>query len=1023
MISQLTVCLFGNPSMEIDGEPVKGFISNKAAALVYYLAATGRAHRRDVLATLLWSEFEDARAKKNLRDVLSNLRQVVGEYLVITRQVVELNPDAPLAIDVATFGAGAALDGGMDGQLTDASLSLLREAVDVYNGPFLDGFYLTQAQGYETWMLAERTRFGQLVTQMLHRLVTHFMQKQAYALAMTYAGRLLTLEPWREEAHRQMMLLLAWSGQRTAALNQYEACSRVLQKELGVEPEPETALLHEKILAGEIGSQMMELDAYPDNKIVQLHNLPVQLTDFVGREMELAKLTETLQRPPTRLVTLSGPGGVGKTRLAMQAAHQLLPLADAGELFADGIYFIPMAAVETADSDSTFNPLVTAIADALQLSFVALASEDFVTQLHSFLREKEMLLLFDNFEHLVDTATFLIDLLQAAPGLKLLVTSRGRLNVRGEWVQMLGGLTYPAEATADPSQWPSYSAIQLFMQTAQSVEPDFVLALTDETAVIRICHFVAGLPLGVELAATWVRFLSVSEIADEMEQNLGFLASPLRDMPERHRSLRAVFDYSWNLLAPEEQHVLSQLSIFRGPFGREAAAMVAGASLPLLASLVDGSLVRRLVSEQGQVRYELLEILRQYVAEKLSQNADEAYQGRERHCEFYLNLLADYQADLQGGHQPEALQAISQEIENIRAAWRWATSQKSLPVIDRAMTSLFHFYDMRSRFAEAEDLFRRTAEMGHAVTVLSPTAENQLVWGKLLARQGWFTFYLGQQREAQRLLTESLAILRPLSEPSALPFSLNYLGAVEYYLGHYDVAQALCQENLTLTQQLDDRYGMAIAHNIAGLIAYRQKQYDTARHFSQQSLAIAQEIGNRWSMGFSLAYLGNVAYVLGDYAEADALFRQGLAIAEDMGDPRGIARCLNRLARTAVALDQDEGAQKLYERSLALYREIGEQFGMTTSLSGLGRVACQQRAWQQAKDHYNEALQRAWDIHAMPRVIDILQEMAELLAELGDSSWREYVNQLADDSQTPHGSLGQIVREMLAAEVEEASKT
>jgi predicted ATPase len=731
--------------------------------------------------------------------------------------------------------------------------------------------------------------------------------------------------------------------------------------------------------------------------------------------MELAELLEALKRPDTRLLTCLGPGGVGKTRLALQAATMLLPEVEAGKLFADGIYFVAMAAVETADQQSDFNPLVSPIADSLHLSFSA--SEDLIKQLQSYLREKSLLLIVDNFEHLLPAASLLTELLQAAPGLKLLITSRGRLNVRGEWTQTLSGLKFPLLETADHQQWQSYSAVQLFLQTAHTIDPGFGLHDEDEPAVSRICRLVEGLPLGVELAATWVRVLSVQEIADEIEQNIGFLASSLRDVPERHRSLRAVFDYSWNLLSAEEQQLLCQLSLFRSSFDRRAAMEVTGASLPLLAALVDSSLVRRLVPEQGQVRYELLEVLRQYVADKLAQNQQAERQARHRHCHFYLTLLAGYQADLQGARQRRALQAIGVEIENVRAAWRWAISQKNMALIDQAMTSLFHFYDMRSWFLEGEELFRRTADMGRAAVTMIPSDENKVVWGKLLARQGWFTFYLGRQRHAGQLLRESLQVLRPLQQPSVLPFTLNYLGAVEYYLGHYELAQQLCQESLTLTQQLGDQYGAAIANNISGQIAYTLGEYETARYFSQQSLAIEQEIGNRWSMGFSVANLGNVAYALGNFDEANELFRQGLAIAEEMGDPRGIARCLNRLAKSAVALNRYEEAKTLYQRSLGTNQEIGDQLGVTISLSGLGEVARYQGEWQRAKGYFDEALRRAMASHAIPRVIDILQQEASLLAEAGDSSWVEHVNWLADDSQTPYESLTRLVERILGVTI------
>jgi tetratricopeptide (TPR) repeat protein len=227
------------------------------------------------------------------------------------------------------------------------------------------------------------------------------------------------------------------------------------------------------------------------------------------------------------------------------------------------------------------------------------------------------------------------------------------------------------------------------------------------------------------------------------------------------------------------------------------------------------------------------------------------------------------------------------------------------------------------------------------------------------------------------------------------------------------LGQQLCQESLTLTQQLGDQYGTAIASNISGQIAYRLGKYEAARRYSQRSLAIEQEIGNRWSMGFSVTNLGNVAYALGDFDEANELFRQGLAIAEEIGDPRGIARCLNRLAKAAVALNRYDEAQRLYQRSLAYNQEIGDQLGVTISLSGLGEVARYQGERQKAKAYFDDGLRRAMTSHAIPRVIDILQEQASLLAEAGDTSWVERVNRLADDSQTPYDSLKRVVARIL----------
>jgi tetratricopeptide (TPR) repeat protein len=482
----------------------------------------------------------------------------------------------------------------------------------------------------------------------------------------------------------------------------------------------------------------------------------------------------------------------------------------------------------------------------------------------------------------------------------------------------------------------------------------------------------------------------------------------MRDVPERHRSLRAVFDYSWNLLAPEEQTALSQLSVFRGDFERQAARDVAAATLPLLAALVDSSLVRRNVLDNGQIRYQLLEVVRQYAEEKLTKNVTEARQVHDRHCYYYLIFLESRQTHLQGDKQPEALAGIGAEIENVRAGWRWAVSQRKVELIERALVSLFHFYDMRSWFQEGEDVFRRTATAVGNIFEVDGTPENRRTWGRLLARQGWFMFYLGRQREAKGLLERSLAVLRPLNTPAPLIFPSNYLAAVEFYLGAYDVARQFCQQSLELCQVTGNLYGAAIANNILGQIAYRQKQYDVAQHHSRQSLRIEQSIGNRWSMGFSLTNLGNVAYALGAYEEAESLFRQSLAIGEEMGDQRGVARCLNHLAETAVAKGDHAEAEQLYQKSLEIFRDIGNQWGMTSSLKGLGNMARQQGRYEQAKAYFDDALQRAVTIQAMPRIQDILQELASLLAELGDDSWQE---RLADED------LMALVEEVLTTAV------
>jgi tetratricopeptide (TPR) repeat protein len=341
---------------------------------------------------------------------------------------------------------------------------------------------------------------------------------------------------------------------------------------------------------------------------------------------------------------------------------------------------------------------------------------------------------------------------------------------------------------------------------------------------------------------------------------------------------------------------------------------VAGASLPTLAALVDNSLVRRttLSGPNPAARYELLEIVRQYAAEKLAQAPSaaggiEEMEVRDRHCHYYLAFLEQRKADLQGSRQLEALTEVGLEIENIRSAWRWAVAQipyapAYVTAVGRAVESLFHFYDMGSRFQEGEELLAQVA----ACLAEMPASENilarNMVRGKVLARQGWFTFHLGRQVEAKGLLEKSLEVLRLLEASAETVFPLNYLASVTYYLGDYEAAQRLCQQALAASRASGDRLGVAIAKNVLSQIAHWLGRHGEARQYGQESLAIEREIGNRWSMTYSLITLGRVAYALGDYSEAQARFQESLAIREAMRDARGSAICLNYLGDTAYAL-------------------------------------------------------------------------------------------------------------------------
>jgi DNA-binding SARP family transcriptional activator len=420
MPAKLELSLLGTVAITLDGERVSGQVPAKSQALLCYLAVTGRRHSREKLAGLLWGDKPEARAKANLRKSLSSLRQWFEDALIITRQTVAFNHDSDYWLDVEAFESALAED-----EPASEELQPLREAVDLYRGEFLEGFSVRHALGFEEWVLQERERLRQMAIEGLHRLSEVCTVRGEYAAGIEYTNRLLALEPWQEKAHRQLMTLLARSGQQSAALAQYETCRRILAEELGVEPLPETQALYHRLKT--------RREASPDN-------LPPQTTPFVGRQAELVQIAHHLERADCHLLTLIGAGGIGKTRLALQAAGQAL------DAFADGVYFVSLVGISSPEF------LVPTIEEAL--GYPLSGEADPRRQLLNYLHQKEMLLVLDDFEHLLFSPggndsgrDLLLEMVGTAPKLKLLVTSRERLNLQAEWLLTLQGLPYPpAEA-------------------------------------------------------------------------------------------------------------------------------------------------------------------------------------------------------------------------------------------------------------------------------------------------------------------------------------------------------------------------------------------------------------------------------------------------------------------------------------------------------------------------------------------------------------------------------------------------
>jgi predicted ATPase/DNA-binding SARP family transcriptional activator len=578
---------------------------------------TGQKHSRAALAGLLWPEMPETNARMNLRKAVIVLRRSVGEHIHVTRRSLAFNFDAPHWLDVNGFETAMA----MSRELTPATVEAMKKALDLFQDDFLAQFNVRDAPPFEEWVLSQRARLREMALDGLYRLAAYYYHRGELDLSLDYTRRLLALEPWREEAHRQQMLLLVKMGQRSQALMQYESCCQILAKELGITPSAETMDLAAAIRAGNFGTggggmmgrgepapvyqSLSQSSPPPFTSLPPVHNLPTQYTPFVGREAEIGDIVQWLQDPTCRLLTLAGPVGIGKTRLAIEAAQRLVDNVTKDASFTNGVFFVPL------DEVSSVKALVSAIANALNYPFPD--SHDLKEQLVNFLRPKNLLLLLDNFEHLLDGAELISEILTTAPGVKALVTSCQALHIQEEWFHPVRGMAFPTDA----GEWSEkaledYCAVQLFTQSARRALPGFSL-IEEAEHVVRICQLVEGMPLGIELAAAWVRALPCQVIAQELEQSLDLLTTTWQNLPPRHRSMHTVFDHSWQRLSATERDVLQKLSVFQDGFQAEVATTVAGASLPELACLIEKSLLQ--LTPTGS--YRIPELLRQFCAGRL----------------------------------------------------------------------------------------------------------------------------------------------------------------------------------------------------------------------------------------------------------------------------------------------------------------------------------------------------------------------------------------------------------------------
>ncbi|MEZ4865980.1 MAG: helix-turn-helix domain-containing protein [Caldilineaceae bacterium] len=638
--------------------------------------------------------------------------------------------------------------------------------------------------------------------------------------------------------------------------------------------------------------------------------LPIPSTPLVGREREIQTVIELLANPECRLLTIVGTGGMGKTRLALAIA------AAQQTAFAQGAYFVALASLSTPDL------IAPAIANALGLTLTG--APDLKRQLINLLGTQQMLLVLDNLEHLVEGVGWLSELIAYAAGVTVLATSRERLNLQGEWLFELQGLPLPPipAGKEQSTALARYSAVALFVRSAQRTEPGFTLTAENAAAVARICRLVDGLPLGIELAAAWVHLLSCQEIAAEIERSIDFLAVNRRDVPTRHRSLRAVFDHSWRLITPEEQHVLAALSVFRGGFTREAAAQVAHASLTTLASLVSRSLVWR--AQAG--RYDLHELVRQYTAAKMSemlrQPTDHQRRSEEQdpawaHARYFLNLALAAEQKLSGAEQIHWLDQLEQEHDNLRAVLDWACANGQQEMGLRLATALMWFWSQRDYRREGRQQLKQQLDA-------SATADLPLLRAHALNAAAYLAYEENDHHTASLLYNAALAISHTLPDPLLSTQILLRLAHVAFFLGDHSTAHTLSAQATSAMRMVDDPSLVASVLIGLGDLARQQTDYVKAQTLYHEGIALTRRLQSTNLLAYALRQAGQTALRLGDTTNAAALCRESLLLNQAARSKQGVIACLALLAAVMNGRGQPRRAAQLFGGVAAQLAAIAE---------------------------------------------------------------------------------------------------
>ncbi|MES2464069.1 MAG: tetratricopeptide repeat protein [Armatimonadota bacterium] len=943
----MRIDLFGNLRAHRDGSSIDRFPTQKAAALLALLAFyPHRRHSREEVVDILWPDADLSAGRDRLSQALVWLRRqlepkgvVTGAVLFADRASIGLNPSA-ISTDVAEFESLIAPNPEFTAPL---QRKRWENAVSLYQGDLLPGLY-------HDWVLTERQRLQDSYLQTLHRLVALYEDSGLVEPALQHARLAVKTEPLREEAHADLMRVLAANGDAAAALRQFQVLKQLLAREFETEPSRSSLALVEQIQRASTNrpSRAARQEAS--------HHLPVPLTRFFGRDAEIERICQLLQPENSRLLTLAGTGGAGKTRLSLAVAARMK------EPYHGAVAFVALADL----GDVKLIPEAIAAALNLSTSAVAAAGSSLVPLVEA-LSMRPFLLVLDNLEHVLPGAAPLVrELLDGVPSLTVLATSRQRIGIEGEQEILVASLPLP-DLTASPEEVLQSASVQLFVDRARLARPDFVLTEANAAAIARVCARLDGIPLAIELCAAWASMLTPAQMLEKLDRRFDLLVSRRTDITPRHRTLRAALEYSYLQLPTELQRLFARLSVFRGGWSLEAAVAVAGESeypdlLTMLAEVTELRERSLIVAEElslgdsgPEMRYRILETLREFASEQLTYADRNA--RRRAHAEYFLRLAKQ-------GDTP--VSRLDHEQENLRSVLAWSLESQEIEIGLALGGALRRYWSVRGRLAEGYEWLRRLFDAAAGSEILVPPA---------VCAQAW-----------------------------------NTLGYLAWGQGNYATAYEAHQQALVVFREIADQEGVEESLYYLGITRYRQDIYPDAQAFFDESLRIARSRNDTGGIARVLLNLGNIAYEEGRFDEADTFFLQSLDLEQSLGNRNRVANGLNNLGLTAMARKEYPKAQDLFERALAISRELADDFGVANFTMNLGGVARLRGEREVSWGHLMGGLKLAFDIGNRHILSHYLLQVGLLEFAAGKpahcvfalSSARHVIEDLANSDEVSH---------------------